>query len=452
MRTSSTADGGAYFPAPNPSDCSARLRVTVYVIHSAQKTDTFLFTIRVWGGFRLVNREWTDANLSPEYDDLRLDAPYPFSVKPAKKVTLADVFKWHRDWYQGTDYDLSKGSAGGPFGVPDRFTAAAAINGTRDSQARGTTNSREMEKKDPTKPKPKWGAWERSIALHRTTYTHVTQSRGWLPSEIGGVMWIGMHAAHGTVFLPTPCGVSSLFHGLTVGNATVVDRTSTWWAHRFVMNLARGMRFDLAIGDIREAQMEWERKGEGVLKEMERLFLLGTVGDEGRNIGSTHLGVDGDTDGNDGFSGRTPDGYAHRKLGLTKGGGDTNETKGGETFETEGASTFETVSTSQTAMITRLTEQHARLVTEHWWKLGDSLMAKYADGFVSANDGKSEPGLSVGYPDWWLEAVGYADGPPPPPDPPKNGFGVGIVGRRELVKTGWGASDGEEHAPRVALE
>ena len=159
--------------------------------------------------------------------------------------------------------------------------------------------------------------------------------------------------------------------------------------------------------------MEWERKGEGVLKEMERLFLLGTVGDEGRNIGSTHLGVDGDTDGNDGFSGRTPDGYAHRKLGLTKGGGDTNETKGGETFET--------VSASQTAMITRLTEQHARLVTEHWWKLGDSLMAKYADGFVSANDGKSEPGLSVGYPDWWLEAVGYADGPPPPPDPPSPG-------------------------------
>ena len=103
-------------------------------------------------------------------------------------------------------------------------------------------------------------------------------------------------------------------------------------------------------------------------------------------------------------------------------------------------------------MITRLTEQHARLVTEHWWKLGDSLMAKYADGFVSANDGKSEPGLSVGYPDWWLEAVGYADGPPPPPDPPTNGFGVGIVGRRELVKTGGGASDGEEHAPRVALE
>mmetsp|Transcript_701 Transcript_701/g.873 ORF Transcript_701/g.873 Transcript_701/m.873 type:complete len:434 (-) Transcript_701:122-1423(-) len=49
------------------------------------------------------------------------------------------------------------------------------------------------------------------------------------------------------------------------------------------------------------------------------------------------------------------------------------------------------------------------------WDLSDHLLFKYASGFVN------EPELSqmVGYPDWWLEQVGYSDGPPPPPTKPK---------------------------------
>jgi dipeptidase len=50
------------------------------------------------------------------------------------------------------------------------------------------------------------------------------------------------------------------------------------------------------------------------------------------------------------------------------------------------------------------------------WSLSDELMFKYADGFVN------EPGKMsqmVGYPSWWLEAVGFSEGPPPPPTKPK---------------------------------
>ena len=314
---------------------------------------------RVWGGFRLINPEWTESNLTPIYGDLRLDAPYPFSIKPLNKVRVTDLFKWHRDWYEGTPFDMSVGLAGGPFGVPDRFTNAP-INPNNIS-------------------KRVQGSWERSIALHRTTYTHVVQSRGWLPDPVGGVMWVGMHAAHGTCFLPTPCGVEALSYGLTLGNATKVDRTSIWWAHRFVLNLARGLRFDLAIQDIRGYQRKWEAKGEAVLKEMERLF------GEGKKD----------------------------------------------------------LSASPTALLTKITSEHAKHVTSAWWELADSLMAKYADGFVSPDDGHTEPGQSVGYPEWWLEAVGYQDGPPPPPDPPKNGWGKVLFGGRALRKGGKGRSGGD---------
>jgi dipeptidase len=50
------------------------------------------------------------------------------------------------------------------------------------------------------------------------------------------------------------------------------------------------------------------------------------------------------------------------------------------------------------------------------WSLSDELMFHYASGFVNEEEHMSQ---MVGYPSWWLEAVGYANGPPPPPTEPK---------------------------------
>ena len=327
---------------------------------------------RVWGGFRLINPAVTKKTLSPEYGDLRLDAPYPFSMRPAAPVTVEHLFAWHRDWYQGTPYDMSAGIAAGPFGSPDRFTAAAP---SADGVAFGAPGRVSSPHSFSGK---RWGAWERSIALHRTTYTHVTQSRAWLPDAVGGVMWIGMHAAHGTCFVPTPCGVTALAEGLTVGNATLVDRRSAWWAHRYVLNVARGLRFDQAVLDIRDAQRDWESRGAGALREMERLF-----SDSADSTRATVAGA----------------------------------------AEDEAAA-----ASSAVASMTRIASRHADAARDAWWRLADALMAKFADGFVSPSDGATAPGRSEGYPDWWLDAAGFADGPPPPPDPPRDGRGAGTVG------------------------
>mmetsp|Transcript_25088 Transcript_25088/g.61797 ORF Transcript_25088/g.61797 Transcript_25088/m.61797 type:complete len:611 (-) Transcript_25088:92-1924(-) len=58
-------------------------------------------------------------------------------------------------------------------------------------------------------------------------------------------------------------------------------------------------------------------------------------------------------------------------------------------------------------------------VVSSLWQLSDEIMFKYASGFVNEDD--SHGGLSqmVGYPAWWLEAVGFKEGPPPPPTKPK---------------------------------
>jgi dipeptidase len=45
------------------------------------------------------------------------------------------------------------------------------------------------------------------------------------------------------------------------------------------------------------------------------------------------------------------------------------------------------------------------------WALPDLIMATFADGWYKDEEGAP-------YPDWWLKAVGYPDGPPPPPKEP----------------------------------
>jgi hypothetical protein len=61
--------------------------------------------------------------------------------------------------------------------------------------------------------------------------------------------------------------------------------------------------------------------------------------------------------------------------------------------------------------------ENAATIVSSLWALSDKIMFKYASGFVNElPDGMSQ---LVGYPAWWLEAVGYSDGPPPPPTKPK---------------------------------
>lgn len=60
------------------------------------------------------------------------------------------------------------------------------------------------------------------------------------------------------------------------------------------------------------------------------------------------------------------------------------------------------------------------------WSLSDELMFKYADGFV--NYGKGNMSNMVGYPKWWLEVVGFKDGPPPPPTPNRARLELNKVG------------------------
>lgn len=76
---------------------------------------------RIWRAQSLVA---PSLNLSP-WAEGALTRAYPFAVTPDKKLSVSDLFTIHRDNYEGTEFDLTKGLAAGPFSDPNWFEGQA---------------------------------------------------------------------------------------------------------------------------------------------------------------------------------------------------------------------------------------------------------------------------------------------------------------------------------------
>ncbi len=178
-------------------------------------------------------REWRVlSSLAPS---LNLDPwaeEYPFSVKPDKKVTAEQLKAFHRDYYKGTQFDMSKGLAAGPFDNPNRFST-------------------------PGNPPDGHMGWERSISIFRCSYCVVLQTRDWLPDHIGGLAWFAEDDPKSSVFVPLYCGITTVPESYQIGRRDVFDRKSAWWAFDFVGNWSN-LKFSYMIEDIEKASTDWE--------------------------------------------------------------------------------------------------------------------------------------------------------------------------------------------------
>ncbi|MBN2411441.1 C69 family dipeptidase [candidate division KSB1 bacterium] len=179
---------------------------------------TFSARRRVWRVFSLIAPSLNiDAN----------DKDFPFSVKPDTLVTLEKLVSIFRDYYQGTDYNFVKNitqadSTGkeviSPFAnpfMPYEMNRLFKINGG-------------------------WG-WrgERTIARWYTMYATITQSRDWMPDEIGGVVWLAFDNVATSIYIPVYCGVTDLPRSFkTPGRDNGFTRDSAWWAFNRLGTLA----------------------------------------------------------------------------------------------------------------------------------------------------------------------------------------------------------------------
>ncbi|MBE3071523.1 MAG: C69 family dipeptidase [Acidobacteria bacterium] len=184
-------------------------------------------------GFGSTRREWRVlSTLAPSLKLDPWDLDVPFSVKPDKKVTPRDLMKLHRDVYEGTDFDMTKGLVAGPFGNPNRWRASV-------------------------RPAEGFIGNERMISVTQCSYCVVLQARGWLPSWIGGLAWFAADDPKTSCFLPLYAGNTKVPEAFEIGSRTQFDRRSAWWAFNFTGNWAN-LNYNAMAGEIRKVATEIE--------------------------------------------------------------------------------------------------------------------------------------------------------------------------------------------------
>ncbi|KAG6977582.1 hypothetical protein JG688_00000180 [Phytophthora aleatoria] len=194
---------------------------------------------RIWRVFDLVAPSLQlDSRLGhyPEFPT------YPLSVEPDRTLDVADVTRLLRDYFQGTQYDLSKGLAAGPFGNPMRW----------GGDEKGVV-----------------GGWERPISMYRTVFSFVLQARAHLPDVIGGVAWYGQSSPHASVYVPFSCAQQEVPAAYVLGKESEFTHGSAWWAFAFVNNWSM-LRFDAIGRDIRARMAELQKACFMERKSMER--------------------------------------------------------------------------------------------------------------------------------------------------------------------------------------
>lgn len=140
----------------------------------------------------------------------------PLWVKPEKKISAHDMMMFMRDYLQDTELDMSADFGAGPHGVPYRWRPLTW-------KVDGITYVN-----------------ERATATQQTGFSFVTQSRTWLPNEIGGIIWWGVDDANAGAYMPLYSSMTKSPVNIERGNGKLMEwsETSLFWITNQVSNLA----------------------------------------------------------------------------------------------------------------------------------------------------------------------------------------------------------------------
>ncbi len=181
-------------------------------------------------------REWRVLSLLAPSLQLDPDAEnYPFSVRPEKKVTVADLLAIFRDTYEGTPFDMTRSLTVERRGQTVKSPVA---NPFMSGDYRTLF---EIER-------------ERTICSPAATYLQITQSRSWLPDPIGGIVWLGYDNPATTPHLPFYIGITQMPDAYLVGGRAGYRTDCAWWAFRRASKLSY-FRYEEMKGDL---QAVWE--------------------------------------------------------------------------------------------------------------------------------------------------------------------------------------------------
>ncbi|MBQ5582655.1 MAG: C69 family dipeptidase [Bacteroidales bacterium] len=148
-----------------------------------------------------------------------LNGEMPLFVKPSRKISMKDVADVMRDHFEGTPMDMTTDIGAGGNAVPYRWRPM-----TFTWEGKTYTN-------------------ERAIATQQTGFWFVAQSRGYLPDEVGAVIWFGCDDAATSYLTPIYANTNKIPECLKVGNGDLLhySPTSQFWMCSRVTNTCYGM-------------------------------------------------------------------------------------------------------------------------------------------------------------------------------------------------------------------
>ncbi len=192
---------------------------------------------RVWAIFRRI-----DPELGKKYEryaqgyDLSLER-MPLWIKPDEKLGVKDVMELMRDHYEDTPLDVRGTVMAGPYNAP---------YGTRPLEW----------EYDSVKY-----FCERPVSTPQTAFSLVSQSRGWLPDEIGGILWFGVDDTYFTCYTPVYTSSTRVAECFAVGNGdfNTYSPTAAFWKFNRVSQAAYA-KYSFMAPDIRKRQAELEDK------------------------------------------------------------------------------------------------------------------------------------------------------------------------------------------------
>lgn len=184
---------------------------------------------RVWSAFRILGGNGFDSDRYLDYAmGVNPDNRMPLYIKPEKKISVKDVADVMRDHYEGTPMDMTEDAGAGVCRTPYRWRPM-------DFEVDG-----------------KEYIFERAIATQQTGFWIVCQSRGWLPDEVGGVLWFGVDDAATSAVTPIYTNIQSVPECFREDNGSMLEYspTSAFWQFNKVAQFAY-LYYDRAVPEIR---------------------------------------------------------------------------------------------------------------------------------------------------------------------------------------------------------
>ena len=194
-------------------------------------------------------REWRVFDLlAPSLKLSPTSQDYPFSIKPDKKVSKADLVRVFKDYYEGTPYDMTRlitstdkegKTIVSPLANPQMPYDQLELNHVQGGWFHVDEKTGHIQ-----------FLGERTIARWYTMYATIIQCREWLADEVGGVVWLAQDNVANSIYIPVYSNTTKLPTSYsTPGRTNGFTRESAWWAFNRLGTMAAqrwgDMRHDL---------------------------------------------------------------------------------------------------------------------------------------------------------------------------------------------------------------